>query len=272
MKGKKVSEVIPGIRESDPQLFEAYGRVALTGIPERFETYVKALEMWFSVSVYSPQKEYFVALFDVITERKRAEQALRESEEKYRGLIETTNTGFVIIDPIGQVVDANIEFVRLTGRRNLNEILGKNVMEWTAKPDQEKAAAALTRCLKIGFVEHLELDFVGKDVQPIPVEINASAINTADGMRFLTLVRDISERRQSEEALRNNEQFLTDIFNNIQDGLIVLDSDFNIIRVNRAIENLPFTKPMVGRKCYEVFHDRSELCEVCPTQQVFLTG
>ena len=88
----------------------------------------------------------------------------------------------MIIDPIGQVVDANIEFVRLTGRRNLNEILGKNVMEWTAKPDQEKAAAALTRCLKIGFVEHLELDFVGKDVHPIPVEINASAINTAEGM------------------------------------------------------------------------------------------
>jgi len=72
VSGKKVSEVIPGLRESDPKLFEIYGRVALTGTPERFETYVEALGMWFSISVYSPQKEYFVAVFDVITERKRA--------------------------------------------------------------------------------------------------------------------------------------------------------------------------------------------------------
>ena len=79
--GKKVSEVIPGLRESDPKLLEIYGRVALTGVPERFENYVEALGMWFSVSVYSPQKEYFVAVFDVITERKWAEEALRRSEE-----------------------------------------------------------------------------------------------------------------------------------------------------------------------------------------------
>lgn len=80
--GKKVSEVIPGIREADPELFEIYGRVALTGIPERFETYVEALGMWFLISVYSPQKEHFVALFDVITERKRAEEALRQLNEE----------------------------------------------------------------------------------------------------------------------------------------------------------------------------------------------
>src|SRR5208283_3948217 len=49
--GKKVSEVIPGIRESSPELFEVYGRVALSGIPERLETYVEALGMWFSISV-----------------------------------------------------------------------------------------------------------------------------------------------------------------------------------------------------------------------------
>jgi PAS domain S-box-containing protein len=80
--GRKVSEVIPGIRESDPELFEIYGRVALTGRPERFERYVAALEMWFSISVYSPQKEYFVAVFDVITERKRAEEALRKAHDE----------------------------------------------------------------------------------------------------------------------------------------------------------------------------------------------
>ena len=75
--GKKVSEVIPGIRENDPELFEIYGRVATTGQPEQFEMYVEALGMWFFISVYSPAKEYFVAVFDVINDRKRAEAEVR---------------------------------------------------------------------------------------------------------------------------------------------------------------------------------------------------
>jgi PAS domain S-box-containing protein len=80
--GKRVSEVIPGIQESDPELLEIYERVALTGTPERFETFVGALGMWFSISVYSPKKEFFVAIFDVITERKAAEKALQNSLEE----------------------------------------------------------------------------------------------------------------------------------------------------------------------------------------------
>jgi hypothetical protein len=80
--GKRVTEVIPGIRESDQELFEIYGRVSLTGKPERFETFVEALKMWFSISVYSPEKEFFVAVFDVITERKKAEvDILKLSED-----------------------------------------------------------------------------------------------------------------------------------------------------------------------------------------------
>jgi PAS domain S-box-containing protein len=77
--GKRVSEVIPGIREADPQLFAAYARVALTGKPEKLETFVEALEMWFSLSVYGPGDGCFVAVFDVITERKQAEEALRQT-------------------------------------------------------------------------------------------------------------------------------------------------------------------------------------------------
>lgn len=73
---KKVSEAIPGIRESDPELFEIYGRVALGGEPERFETYVAALDIWFDVFVYCPEREYFIAVFDNINERKRSEEKL----------------------------------------------------------------------------------------------------------------------------------------------------------------------------------------------------
>jgi PAS domain S-box-containing protein len=76
--GKKVSDVIPGIRQSDSELFEIYSRVALSGKPEKTEIWVEALKMWFSISIYSPEKEYFVAVFDVITERKKAEEELKK--------------------------------------------------------------------------------------------------------------------------------------------------------------------------------------------------
>jgi two-component system, cell cycle sensor histidine kinase and response regulator CckA len=82
--GRKVTEVIPGIRDKDLELFEIYGRVAMTQEPTRFEMFVEALQMWFSISVYSPAHEHFVAVFDVITERKQAEALLSASEEKFR--------------------------------------------------------------------------------------------------------------------------------------------------------------------------------------------
>jgi PAS domain S-box-containing protein len=102
--GKKVSEVIPGIQETDPELFEIYGRVALSGRPERFEIYLEALKEWFYVSVYSPQKEHFVAVFDVITERKRAEEALKRSEEAARPLAQES----AIMAEIGRIAGSTL--------------------------------------------------------------------------------------------------------------------------------------------------------------------
>jgi PAS domain S-box-containing protein len=84
VEGKRVTEIIPGIRESDPGLFEVYGRVARTGDPEQFEVYVKAMKEWFWVSVYCPLPDHFVAVFDVITGRKRNEAAREATVELLR--------------------------------------------------------------------------------------------------------------------------------------------------------------------------------------------
>lgn len=77
--GKRATEVIPGIREAHPELFDTYSRVALTGKPEKFEIEFKPLGIWLSISVYSTDREYFVAVFDNITERKRVENMLKDS-------------------------------------------------------------------------------------------------------------------------------------------------------------------------------------------------
>ena len=74
--GKKVTQAIPGIKEANPELFEIYGRVALTGQKEKFEIFFKPLSMWLSISVYCPAKGYFAAVFEDITERKRQEREI----------------------------------------------------------------------------------------------------------------------------------------------------------------------------------------------------
>ncbi len=97
--GKKVTEAIPGIRQSNPELFEIYGRVALTGQPERFETHIESLGIWLSIAVFSTEKGYFVAVFDNITERKQAEEKLRKS---FKGLRKTLNDA---IDTMAKIVE-----------------------------------------------------------------------------------------------------------------------------------------------------------------------
>ena len=71
--GKKVSEAIPGIKEENPELFEIYGKVALTGQKKKFTYFLKPLSLWLNVAVYSPAKGYFAAVLEDITERKKAE-------------------------------------------------------------------------------------------------------------------------------------------------------------------------------------------------------
>jgi PAS domain S-box-containing protein len=101
--GKKVSEVIPGIRRANPELFETYGRVAASGSAEKFETYLDALGIWFSIAVFSPRKGHFVAVFEDITARKRMDQErqiaieflhLINASAGTRGLVEATTRFF----------------------------------------------------------------------------------------------------------------------------------------------------------------------------------
>ncbi len=84
---------------------------------------------------------------------------------------------------------------------------------------------------------------------------------------------EVSWRKKTEEKLRDNEQFLSNIFNSIQDGIDVLDKDMNIVKVNPWKEKIHANSmPLVGKKCYEAFHNTHEICPNCPSILALNTG
>jgi len=101
VNGKYVSNVIPGILDTDPGLFEVYSRVAMSGRHEKFEVYLEALQQWFSVSVYCPEKEHFVSVFDVITGRKKVEEELVRQKNFFEQMFMQSSVSTQILDSEG---------------------------------------------------------------------------------------------------------------------------------------------------------------------------
>ena len=115
--GKKITEVVPSIKESNPELFEVYGRVVSTGRPEKFEIKIEPLKIWFSISAYSPESGYFVALFDNITRRVTTYATLKESERQFREMLANVNLAAMILDTEGDILFCNDYILNLTGWR-----------------------------------------------------------------------------------------------------------------------------------------------------------
>ena len=118
--GRRVTHSIPGIKEANPELFEIYGRVALAGQSERFEVFFRPLNMWLQISVYCPRKGYFVAIFENITDRKTAENKLKESEEKYQTTFNASMDALMFLDEKG-FFDCNEATLELFGCKSVKE-------------------------------------------------------------------------------------------------------------------------------------------------------
>ena len=143
-----------------------------------------------------------VCLLEDITARVETERALRERESLYRALIETTGTGYVVLDGHGRVQDANREYVRLSGHSDLKEIMGRSVLEWSAPRHQARAWEAVEIVTRDGRLANFELDYVDKAGKCTTIEINATVVSRNGVPQILTLCRDITKRRKIEEELR----------------------------------------------------------------------
>ena len=226
--GRKVTEVIPGIRESNPELFEVYGRVALSGKPERLETYIETLGIWFSISVYCPRREYFVAVFDTITERKSAEEGLK----LFRALIDRSNDFIEVVDPeTARFLDINEKACIELGYSR-EEFLSLKVFDVDPTVDQSSFARAREEIRKSGFLTW-KGNHKRKDGSTFPAEVNLQYVRFGRDY-ILAVVRDITERKRVEEQLRK----LSRAIEQSPSVVMITDAQGNIEYVNPRFTGL----------------------------------
>jgi PAS domain S-box-containing protein len=166
-------------------------------------------------------------------------------------------------------MDAHIVYVNEAACRMLghgrDDLLSMTLADIDLNYTPEKFAEFIVKIKHQGSVT-FESRHRTKAGEPIPVEISANYVKFGDNEYIVSFCRDIARRKRTEEALRKSEQFLKNIFDCIQDGISVLDKDLNIIRVNHVLEAWhPYMMPLVGKKCFYAYHERSDPCVICPS-------
>ncbi len=162
-----------------------------------------------SINDEEGRPKFLLGISDDITERVRDQEALRESESLYRSLVETTGTGYLVLDENGHVVDANQEYVRLTGHSAIEEIVNRRVDEWAADYDKERNIEEVKKCLRAGYVRDLQVDYVNGEGGVVPVEVNATVVETQGGKQIIALCRDVSERNRMQELMVQTEKMVS---------------------------------------------------------------
>lgn len=261
--GKKVTEVIPGIREFDQELLEIYGRVSKTAKAERFEMFVISRLNWFSVSVYSPGAGTFVAIFDVITERKHAEKALNNTMSLMEATLQSIHNGILVVDNQGAVIKTNAKFAEMW------QIPGDIV----ASGDDKKLLESV-----IGQMADPE-SFIAKvsELYDKPEAESLDVLNLKDGRIFKRISKpmylngepkgrvwsflDITERILAEEALLNSKVHLHTLVQTIPDLVWLKDPSSVYLACNAMFERLVGAPEaeIIGKTDYDLFsHENAE--------------
>ncbi len=205
--GKKASEAMPGIKESHPELFDIYGKVALTGKETAFDIYFKPLQIWLSISAYRPEKDCFVAILNDITEGKKSEEAIRESEERYRTLSQGAAEGILVVDiETKKFKYANPALCKMLGytEKELKgmsvadihpkENLAHVISEFEAQARGEKSLSPSIPCLR-------------KDGTIIYADINTNKILIDERECNVGFFTDTTEQRRAEEEIEFLSRF-----------------------------------------------------------------
>jgi PAS domain S-box-containing protein len=211
------------------------------------------------------------AFQEEIMERKRAEESLRESEERYRTLVETLPGALLLTSLDGIIHFCNRQAALLFGYNSVEELYGKHGSELIAQEPYTDHLEYVQHIIESGKLKNIEYVMRKRDGMTFPAEVNSSLITDSQGYStaLIIVVQDISERKESEQAIVSAYQNLSDltshvtrnrnllhaIVDGLEDGLLLLDKKGYVQTVNRALATLLGTtiEALIGQKWATVY-------------------
>ncbi len=178
------------------------------------------------------------SFFRDITVRRNAENAVIESELKYRNLHMSMMDGFVYVDMAGRIRDSNLAYQNMVGYNAL-ELADLTYNQLTPKRWHEvEHKIVMEQILPDGHSSVYEKEYIKKDGTVFPVELRTFLIrnNSGENEGMWAIARDITERKQAEEAIRRSEIEYRDTLDSLPDWIYVVDEQYKIAMVNAALK------------------------------------
>jgi PAS domain S-box-containing protein len=254
---KRVTEAFPGVREFG--ILDVFKRVWETGKTEYFPASVyrdeRSCQGWRENWVYKLPTGEVVAVYNDITERKKTEEALRVSERKYSDLVQQSPDAVISLDETGNFLSFNPAAERMSGFA-AQEVLGRHFTKVGILAKESIPKALKQFGLVLTGIEHppLELTIMRKDKSRLFMEANGRLIKQKDQKEWIQVtLRDITKRKEAEQALNKSENLLRTIINAASDAMISIGEDGLINLFNPAAEK------MFGHKMEEMIGEPLDL-------------
>ena len=211
-----------------------------------------------------------------VTEQREGAAALRESEERFRGVFEQSPVGIAVLSLTGKIERVNAAMCAMLGHEP-EELVSRPAASFIAPADREVDREGIRR-LMAGETDRLEVDtqFVRRDGSTVWARGSVSPVlDEAGRPRYaVAVIEDASERRRYEQALENAAREWRATFDSISDGLMVMDASCEVVRCNRAMAELlgrPIDEVLGGR-CFELVHHADSPVDECPAEVARVTG
>ncbi|MHC4623329.1 MAG: PAS domain S-box protein [Planctomycetota bacterium] len=216
-----------------------------------------------------------VLLEKEVAERKKAQEILQESEEKYRIVVENTRDFTYSMTPEGTITFISPQ-VRGLGY-SVDEVIGRNIREFVHPDDKDHVMANLAQTLATGEAPRVECRLLKKDGSYICVEETGTALYEGDRIVQITgSIRDVTDRKRAEKALRDSEERLTAFMDSAPEAFALFDSHLNLVDVNAVgLAMFPAAakkRDVVGRNLVDLYPHEKETGRYDMYRQVIETG
>ncbi|MDD4446311.1 MAG: PAS domain S-box protein, partial [Methanothrix sp.] len=268
--------------EFRPLIDRELSRLVLNGKPYNMEYKIKRpsdgqILYIHSLAEYDPAKRMIFGVINDITQRKKAEEALRESELRLRTIFETSSAGIIIVDPKGRIIQANQRLAELFACP-MQTLIGATYPSFV-HPDERSEGTDNMQALmenRIGTI-YKQRHYIRRDGSDFCGFLSGRRMVGSNGefIGLLGIILDVTDRRQAELALIASEQEKAAILNSLGHiSVEFLDSSMRIIWVNEAVQtSLGLSmNELKGNYCYEILQGSKQPCPGCTALKAAKTG